>query len=100
MASDATQPDGDGHTYSIVWLLFGILLLFFGTLKKDKMVRLASLVIMILTVGKVFLYDASELKELFRVFSFFCLGMSLLGLSWFYTRFVFGNRDVVEERKK
>ena len=88
------------YTYSVVWLLFGIALLFFGTLKKDKMVRVASLVIMILTVGKVFLYDASELEGLFRVFSFFGLGLSLLGLSWFYTRFVFGNRDLLEGGKE
>ena len=84
------------YTYSVVWLLFGIALLFFGTIKKDKMVRVASLVIMILTVGKVFLYDASELEGLFRVFSFFGLGLSLIGLSWFYTRFVFGNRDLID----
>jgi uncharacterized membrane protein len=83
------------YTYSVVWLLFGITLLLFGTLKRDKMVRIASLMIMILTVGKVFLYDASELEGLFRVFSFFGLGLSLLGLSWFYTRFVFGNRDLL-----
>jgi hypothetical protein len=88
------------YTYSVVWLLFGIALLFFGTLKNDKMVRLASLVIMILTVGKVFLYDASELEGLFRVFSFFGLGLSLLGLSWFYTRFVFSNHDLLEEVQK
>lgn len=84
------------YTYSVVWLLFGIALLFFGTFKKDKMVRVASLVIMILTVGKVFLYDAAALEGLFRVFSFFGLGLSLIGLSWFYTRFVFNNRDMLE----
>lgn len=88
------------YTYSVVWLLFGIALLFFGTIKKDRMVRVASLVTMILTVGKVFLYDASELEGLFRVFSFFGLGLSLLGLSWFYTRFVFGNRDLLEGMRK
>jgi uncharacterized membrane protein len=77
------------YTYSAIWLLFGIALLFIGTLRKDKMIRLASLIVMILTVAKVFLYDASELQGLFRVFSFFGLGLSLLGLSWFYTRFVF-----------
>jgi uncharacterized membrane protein len=77
------------YSYSVAWLLFGIVLLFLGTVKQDKMVRVASLIIMILTVGKVFLYDASELEGLFRVFSFFGLGISLLCLSWFYTRFVF-----------
>lgn len=85
------------YTYSAVWLVCGIALLFFGTLKKDKMIRIASLIIMILTVGKVFLYDASELEGLFRVFSFFGLGLSLLGLSWFYTRFVFGDRERISD---
>lgn len=80
------------YTYSAAWLLFGIGLLFLGTLRRDKMIRIASLVIMIVTVAKVFLYDASELEGLFRVFSFLGLGLSLMGLSWFYTRFVF-NRE-------
>ncbi len=77
------------YTYSVVWLLFGIALLILGTLRKDKIIRMASLAIMILTVGKAFLYDASELEGLYRVFSFFGLGVCLLALSWFYTRFVF-----------
>ncbi len=88
------------YSYSVVWLLFGIALLFFGTLRNDKMIRIASLAIMIMTVGKVFLYDAAELEGLFRVFSFFGLGLSLLGLSWFYTRFVLINRDLMEENNK
>ncbi|HUX78403.1 MAG TPA: DUF2339 domain-containing protein [Alphaproteobacteria bacterium] len=77
------------YTYSVAWLLMGIGLLFFGVLWQDKTLRAASLAFMILAVGKVFLYDAAELTGLFRVFSFLGLGMSLLGLSWFYTRFVF-----------
>jgi uncharacterized membrane protein len=51
--------------------------------------RYASLVVMLLTVGKVFLYDASQLTGLWRVVSFLGLGLSLLGLSWFYSRFIF-----------
>ncbi|MDX2027181.1 MAG: DUF2339 domain-containing protein [Alphaproteobacteria bacterium] len=77
------------YTYSAVWLLMGIGLLFTGTLRHDGTMRTGSLIIMLLTVGKVFLYDASELTGLWRVFSFFGLGLSLLGLSWFYSRFVF-----------
>lgn len=76
------------YTYSIVWLLFGIGLSLYGTLRHDKMIRVASLAVMVLTVGKVFLYDASALAGLFRVFSFFGLGLCLLALSWFYARFV------------
>ena len=83
------------YSYSVAWLLLGIrLLLLTGIIKHDKMLCYASLGIMILTVGKVFLYDASELEGLYRVFSFFGLGLSLLELSWFYTRFVFGDHNL------
>ena len=51
--------------------------------------RVASLVVMLLTVGKVFLYDASELTGLWRIVCFLGLGLCLLALSWFYSRFVF-----------
>lgn len=81
------------YTYSVAWLLVGIGLLFFGTLKQDRTLRIASLAFMILSIGKVFLYDASELTGLLRVFSFLGLGISLIGLSWFYTRFVFKRLD-------
>ena len=82
------------YSYSVVWLLCGIALLFAGVIKHSKILRYASLAVMLLTVGKVFLIDASELKGLYRVFSFFGLGLSLLGLSWLYSRFVFGNRTL------
>ncbi len=77
------------YAYSAVWLVFGIALLFLGTLRRDKMIRVASLPVILLTMAKVFLYDASTLTGLWRAFSFFCLGLCLIGISWFYTRFVF-----------
>lgn len=86
------MSNGEVYTYSVVWLLTGLTLLFFGTLRQNKTLRLASLAFMILTVSKVFLYDAAELTGLLRVFSFLGLGISLLGLSWFYARFVFKQR--------
>ncbi len=89
--------DAETYAYSLAWLLLGLSLLGLGIWKKDKMIRYASLAIMILTVGKVFLYDASQLEGLFRVFSFLGLGLSLLGLSFFYTRFVF--KDEMEKLK-
>ena len=77
------------YTYSVVWLFFGIGNLFFGILRHNDLIRVASLPMILLTVGKVFLYDASALTGLWRVFSFFCLGLCLLSISWLYSRFVF-----------
>lgn len=89
--------NAETYAYSAVWLLLGISLLIAGVWRKDKMVRYASLGVMILTVGKVFLHDAAELDGLYRVFVFLGLGLSLLGLSYFYTRFVFNDIDAKHE---
>lgn len=95
----APYLDGSGHslaeiyTYSVVWLVSGICLLVAGTLSRSRLYRIASLLVIGGTVCKVFLYDASELDGILRVISFLGLGLSLLGLSFFYTRFVFGRND-------
>lgn len=96
MMHDGLTTNAEIYSYSLVWLLLGIGLLFAGTMQKTRMLRVASLVVMILTVSKVFLYDASELEGLYRVFSFLGLGGSLLGLSWFYTRFVFAEGEEIK----
>ena len=79
------------YSYSAAWLLLGIGLLLVGIAKKSQMIRYTSLTVLLLVVGKVFLYDASELEGLYRVASFFGLGLCLIGISYFYTRFVFVN---------
>jgi len=64
-------------------------LLVAGLLRHSRTLRLASLPVMLLAVGKVFLYDTANLSDLYRVFSFLGLGVSLLLLAWLYQRFVF-----------
>ncbi|GAG99409.1 unnamed protein product [marine sediment metagenome] len=64
------------------------------------MLRYASLGVILLTAGKVFLYDASELAGLYRVFSFFGLGLCLIGLSWFYTKFVFTDEGELQRPRE
>lgn len=85
------------YTYSAAWLLTGLGLLGLGIRKELQAARFASLGFMVAAVLKVFLYDASELEGLYRVFSFLGLGVSLIGLSFFYTRFVFQGQGKVRE---
>ncbi len=75
--------------YSAAWAAYGILLLLLAILKRGAVVRYASLAIMLLTAGKVFLFDTTGLGELYRVFSFLGLGVTLLVLAFLYQRFVF-----------
>jgi len=77
------------YSYSAAWILFGAALLVLGVLRRGKALRYASLAVTLLAVGKVFLYDTANLSDLYRVFSFLGLGVSLLALAWVYQRFVF-----------
>ena len=90
LAFHGDTTNAEIYSYSTVWLIFGLALLLAGTYRRDRALRLGSLAVLITTVGKVFLYDAGALGGLYRVLSFFGLGICLMGLSWFYTRFVFG----------
>lgn len=80
------------YSYSIAWLVMGIGLLYFSAVKNSKAMRYASLVIVLLTIAKVFFYDAAALEGLYRVLSFIGLACALLGLSWFYTQYIAENK--------
>jgi len=90
---DDVMGDAENYSYSIAWLVTGAVLLGLGLIRRSKVCRAASLVFLLLTVGKVFLFDASALTGLYRVFSFFGLGVSLIGLSFFYSRFIFSSKN-------
>jgi uncharacterized membrane protein len=65
-------------------LAVGFLLWGIRTQRRDW--RIASLVLLIGAVGKVFLLDASGLEGLLRIGSFVALGFSLIGIGWLYSR--------------
>ena len=80
--------DAEMWSYSITYLVFGTALLALGIRLDRALLRHASLVVMLIAVGKVFLFDTSELHDLWRVVSYLGLGLSLMFLAWLYRRFV------------
>lgn len=81
--------DVEQYTYSIAWLAFGVLLLGIGILVNSQRARLASAVVMALTIGKVFLIDLSTLTGVYRALSFMGLGLVLVAIGWFYQKVLF-----------
>ena len=57
--------------------------------RRSQGLRWISLAFLVLTIGKVFLYDLGELKDLYRVASLLGLAVSLILVSLAYQRFVF-----------
>jgi uncharacterized membrane protein len=89
--------NAEKYAYSAAWIAFATVLLVAGIATRSRALRFASLAIMLVTVVKVFLYDLSNLKDLYRVFSFLGLGLSLFLLAWLYQRFVFREKGQEEE---
>jgi uncharacterized membrane protein len=74
-------------TRSLAWGLYALGLLGLGLWRQVKGLRLASLIFLLLTVGKVFLYDLSKLEGIYRILSFVGLGTALIIFSLLYQRF-------------
>jgi uncharacterized membrane protein len=81
--------DAEQYTYSIAWLLLGVALLVIGVLVNSQRARLASAVVIALTIVKAFVVDMSTLTGIYRSLSFICLGLVLVAIGWLYQRILF-----------
>jgi len=77
------------YTYSIAWLVFGVVLLGIGVIFNSQRARLASAAVIALTILKAFLIDMSTLTGVYRALSFMCLGLVLVAIGWLYQRILF-----------
>ena len=76
-------------TTSMAWVLYAVVLLALGVWRRSSGLRWVSLTMMVVTIGKVFLYDLGQLRDLYRVVSLLGLALSLIVVSLAYQRFVF-----------
>ncbi len=82
----------ESYAHSAAWILLGLSLMAAGARGRSQTTRWASLAVMLLAVGKVFLVDTAHLRDLYRVFSLLGLGASLMLLAFVYRRWVFRPR--------
>ncbi|RYE73062.1 MAG: DUF2339 domain-containing protein, partial [Oxalobacteraceae bacterium] len=84
--------DAEQYAYSLAWLGFGVVLLAIGLVFASQRARLASAVVIGLTVLKAFLLDMSNLTGVYRALSFMGLGLVLVAIGWLYQRILFNRR--------
>jgi uncharacterized membrane protein len=72
---------------SLVWSVYGTLLLLAGIYRDVQALRITALTVLAVTVLKVFLLDLSFLGDSLRILSLAGLGLSLIFISWLYSRF-------------
>jgi uncharacterized membrane protein len=98
----ASGPLGFHHppyvdfTYSAWFMLYGAALMATGFLRHSAFLRWQALILLTLSIGKVFLFDTSHLTEGYRVASFLGLGVLLLAVSFVYQRDLLGLREKAE----
>jgi uncharacterized membrane protein len=73
-------------SYSAWFLIAGAALLAVGFRRRSALLRWQGLVILAVTIFKVFLLDTSTLSQGYRIISFLALGALLLGVSFAYQR--------------
>ncbi|MBI4475029.1 MAG: DUF2339 domain-containing protein, partial [Acidobacteria bacterium] len=72
--------------YSALWIGYGAALMAVGFWKRSAFLRWQALVLIGVTIGKVFLYDMASLDRGYRIISFIALGLLLLTTSFLYQR--------------
>ena len=73
---------GELYSYTLALMLLGAALLYQAIARRSGKLRRLAMIVIGLTIAKVFLLDAAGLTGLTRVFSFLGLGLSLAGLAW------------------
>lgn len=87
-AYSAPQTEAEQYAYSIVWLLFAIVLLGVGFLRRRPSLRYAALALLTVASVKVFVFDMANLEGVWRALSFIGLGAVLMGIAVFYQRII------------
>jgi hypothetical protein len=95
-AKYAARDSGNSLTYlknvqqlslSGIWLLYSIVLMGFGLWRRQQGLRIFSIILFGITILKAFLFDLSFLETLYRIYSFFALGLILVAVSYLYQRY-------------
>ena len=73
-------------TYSAFFMFFGAILLGTGFWRRSAFLRWQALLLLAVAIGKVFLFDISQLSQAYRILSFLGLGVLLLTVSFVYQR--------------
>lgn len=71
---------------SIIWMLIGLLILYFGTRKKTQELVKIGFTLIGITVAKLYLFDVWKMNQISRIIAFTVLGLLLLGGSFLFQK--------------
>ena len=84
-------------TFSAVWAVFGLVVLFRASARKDVSLRWLGLVVLLATAGKVLLFDMATLDGVVRAASFLAVGALFIAGALVARRLNAGHKDSADE---
>ena len=69
---------------SVMWAIYGAFLMTAGFWKNVKMLRYVALGLFVLLLAKVFIFDTSTVKNVYRIAAFLATGITLVAVSYLY----------------
>ncbi|MFL2640001.1 MAG: DUF2339 domain-containing protein [Dehalococcoidia bacterium] len=72
---------------TLLWALHAVVLLIYGFLSKDRVVRIAGLGLLAIPIGKLFIFDVFLLESGYRVVAFVVLGITMLSIGFGYQKY-------------
>lgn len=77
----------EGMTVTLLWLLVAVVVFGLGVLLRKARFRIAAIVLMAVTLGKLVLLDSLQFSAVQKVICYVLLGVLLLVISFFYQKF-------------
>ncbi|HEX9897080.1 MAG TPA: DUF2339 domain-containing protein [Dehalococcoidales bacterium] len=70
-----------------LWAFYAVIALVIGIVNRIRFLRLGALALLLIAIGKVFVYDVFTLAMVYRIVAFIGLGLLLLASGYLYQRY-------------
>jgi uncharacterized membrane protein len=90
----------NGFMVTLLWVVFAIVLFSSGIYTKRSWPRLASILLMAVTLGKLVVLDSSKFTTVQKIIAYIVIGTLLLILSFYYQKFKQSLFPTATENKK
>ncbi|HEY3297672.1 MAG TPA: DUF2339 domain-containing protein [Armatimonadota bacterium] len=87
MLEHATRTVNPSVALTLLWVVYGLIAIVLGIRYKHRPIRIFALVILGITLWKTYISDVWMLETVWRIVAFLALGVILLAVSYFYTKY-------------
>jgi uncharacterized membrane protein len=85
--ADSVARNAQNLSLTALWLIYAVILLVVGIARRSRAVRLGGLILIAVSIVKVFVYDVFTLSTMYRIVAFVGLGILLLVGGFLYQRY-------------